>query len=286
MKKNNEKFGLWSLVIWNLTLFFITLIVFIKLLLEYINKGLNAPKEYIIFIVIGLFIIVNVKPTLKNIKKLYLYYRVDENEKKQEEIFISEYRFMKMYQKLSLRRIFLVLILPLAMILSVFLTFFIFAGRLVHFGFSASSWEFVFSIIPTACLVGIIVISLFLFLKIYLSQKHNVELLFRIYDIATEEEIKTLDSIQEKQYGYVFTKDFLINWDSTLNIIPLKEIKEIKYIKYFYLIIYGTRLRIKCNKKYTIWVYGPSEDEWIKRGFLSADKRSGKSVNMDINIPM
>lgn len=286
MKKNNEKFGLWSLVIWNLTLFFITLIVFIKLLLEYINKGLNAPKEYIIFIVIGLFIIVNVKPTLKNIKKLYLYYRVNENEKKQEEIFISEYRFMKMYQKLSLRRIFLVLILPLAMILSVFLTFFIFAGGLVHFGFSATSWEFVFSIIPTACFVSIIAISLFLFLKIYLSQKHNVELLFRIYDIATEEEIKTLDSIQEKQYGYVFTKDFLINWDSTLNIIPLKEIKEIKYIKYFYLIIYGTRLRIKCNKKYTIWVYGPPEDEWIKRGFLSADKRSGKSVNIDINIPM
>ncbi|MDO5089823.1 MAG: hypothetical protein Q4D53_08550, partial [Leptotrichiaceae bacterium] len=115
--RKNEKLGLWSTVIWNLTLFGIIIIVFIKLLLRCINEGLGTPEEYIIFILIGLFITVNIKSTFKNIKKLHLYYKGENiNEKKQKEIFMCEYGFMKMYQKLSLRRMFLLIILPLIFI--------------------------------------------------------------------------------------------------------------------------------------------------------------------------
>ncbi|RRD40898.1 hypothetical protein EII29_00145 [Leptotrichia sp. OH3620_COT-345] len=279
--KKNKKMGLWSTVIWNLTLFGIVIILFIYFLLRYINKGLNTPEEYIFLIVIGLFIIANINPTFKNIKKIYLYYKEE-----REEIFICECSFMKMYQKLSLRRMFLALILPLAMILATLLTFLIFANQIFSRREMLHSWTFIFSIIPKDFFMVIIILSFFLFLKIYLIQKYNIELLFKIYDTATQEEIEILDSIQEKRHGYVFTKNFLINWDGFLNIIPLKEIKEIKYIKYFYLVVYGTRLRIKSDKKYTIWAHGPSEDEWIERGFLSPQKKSGKSINMDINIPM
>lgn len=286
--KKNEKFGLWSLVIWNLTIFSILIVLFIKLLLKYLSQSLGTPEEYIILAALGIFLIVSTKPTFKNIKKLYLCYRTDINEKKQQEIFIYDYAFMKMYQKLSLRRMFLSIILPFLFVFTSIIIIYVslFSSGAYSLREVFDFRELAFSIIPKGTLIIVIVGALFLFFKIYSGQKHKEKLLFKIYDTATEEEIKTLDSIQEKQYGHVFTKEFLINWDGTLNIIPLKEIKDIKYIKYFYFLIYGTRLRIKGNKKYTIWVHGPSEDEWIKRGFLSADQSSEKSVNMDINIPM
>lgn len=284
----NKKFGLWCLVIWNLTIITIFIVLFIKLLLKYLGQTLDAPEEYIIFAALGIFVILSISPTFKNIKKLYLCYRTGINEEKQQDGFIYNYKFMRMYQKLSSRRMFLSIMIPFLFVFTSIIIIYIsvflngeFALKEVY-----NFWESAFSIIPKTALITVIAVAIFIFLKIYFGQKHNVELLFKIYDTATEEEIKTLDSIQEKQYGYVFTKEFLINWDGTLNIIPLKEIKEIKYIKYFYFLIYGTRLRIKGNKKYIIWVQGPSEDEWIKRGFLSTDKRSGKNVSMDINIPM
>ncbi|WP_022819140.1 hypothetical protein [Fusobacterium russii] len=286
--KKNEKFGLWSLVIWNLTIFSILIVLFIKLLLKYLSQSLDTPEEYIILAALGIFLIVSTKPTFKNIKKLYLCYRTDINEKKQQEIFIYDYAFMKMYQRLSLRRMFISIMLPFLFIFTSIIIIYIslFSSGAYSLREVFNFRELAFSIIPKGTLIIVIVGALFLFFKIYSGQKYKEKLLFKIYDTATEEEIKTLDSIQEKQYGHIFTKEFLINWDGTLNIIPLKEIKEIKYIKYFYFLIYGTRLRIKGNKKYTIWVHGPSEDEWIKRGFLSADQSSEKSVNMDINIPM
>lgn len=286
--KKNEKFGLWSLVIWNLTIFSILIVLFIKLLLKYLSQSLDTPEEYIILAALGIFLIVSTKPTFKNIKKLYLCYRTDINEKKQQEIFIYDYAFMKMYQRLSLRRMFISIMLPFLFIFTSIIIIYIslFSSGAYSLREVFNFRELAFSIIPKGTLIIVIVGALFLFFKIYSRQKYKEKLLFKIYDTATEEEIKTLDSIQEKQYGHIFTKEFLINWDGTLNIIPLKEIKEIKYIKYFYFLIYGTRLRIKGNKKYIIWVQGPSEDEWIKRGFLSADQSSEKSVNMDINIPM
>ena len=94
-----------------------------------------------------------------------------------------------------------------------------------------------------------------------------------------------IDSIKERQVGYVFTRKFLINWDGNLNIVPLNEIREIRYIRYFYFILYGTRLRIICNKNYVIWNYGPSEEEWAERGFLPPDKISGRSISINIQLP-
>lgn len=286
--KKNDKFALWSLVTWNLTIFSILIVLFIKLLLKYLSQKLDTPEEYIILAALGIVLIVSTKPTFENIKKLYLCYSIGINEEKQQETFIYEYKFMKMYQKLSLRRMFLSIIIPfLFVLISVIIIYIsLFSNGTYSLREAFNFWEPAFSIIPKGTLIFVIIGALFLFFKIYSGEKNKEKLLFKIYDTATEEEIKTLDSIQEKQYGYVFTKEFLINWDGTLNIIPLKEIKEIKYIKYFYFLIYGTRLRIKGNKKYIIWVQGPSEDEWIKRGFLSTDKRSGKNVSMDINIPM
>lgn len=286
--KKNEKLGLWILVIWNLTIFGILTVLFIKLLLKFENKTLVTQEEYIILAIIGIFIIVTIKPTFNNIKKLYLYYKVDINEEENKEIFIYDYAFMKMYQKLSLRRMFLSIMIPFLFVLTSAIIIYIslFSNGTYSLREAFDFWKPAFSIIPKGTLILVIAGALFLFFKIYSGQKYKEKLLLKIYDTATEEEIKILDSIEEKKYGHVFTKDFLINWDGTLNIIPLKEIKEIKYIKYFYFLIYGTRLRIKGNKKYIIWVHGPSENEWIRRGFLSADQSSEKSVNMDINIPM
>ncbi|MDO4689717.1 MAG: hypothetical protein Q4A58_00245 [Fusobacterium sp.] len=284
--KKNEKLGLWTLVIWNLTIFGILTVLFIKLLLRFESKALVAQEEYIILAMIGIFIIVTIKPTFNNIKKLYLHYKVDINEEENKEIFIYDYAFMKMYQKLSLRRMFLSIMIPFLFVFTSIVIIYVslFSSGAYSIREAFNFWEPAFSIIPKRTLILVIAGALFLFFKIYSGQKYKEKLLFKIYDTATEEEIKILDSIEEKKYSYVFTKEFLINWDGTLNIIPLKEIKEIKYVKYFYFLIYGIRLRIKANKKYIIWVHGPSEDEWIKRGFLSADKRTGKSVSMDINL--
>lgn len=286
--KKNDKFALWSLVTWNLTIFSILIVLFIKLLLKYLSQKLDTPEEYIILAALGIILIVSTKPTFENIKKLYLCYSIGINEEKQQETFIYDYAFMKMYQKLSLRRMFLSIMIPFLFVLTSVIIIYIslFSNGTYSLREAFNFWESAFSIIPKGTLIFVIIGAPFLFFKIYSGGKNKEKLLFKIYDTATEEEIKTLDSIQEKQYGYVFTKEFLINWDGTLNIIPLKEIKEIKYIKYFYFLIYGTRLRIKGNKKYIIWVHGPSENEWIRRGFLSADQSSEKSVNMDINIPM
>lgn len=284
--KKNEKLGLWTLVIWNLTIFGILTVLFIKLLLRFESKALVSQEEYIILAMIGIFIIVTIKPTFNNIKKLYLHYKVDINEEENKEIFIYDYAFMKMYQKLSLRRMFLSIMIPFLFVFTSIVIIYVslFSSGAYSIREAFNFWEPAFLIIPKRTLILVIAGALFLFFKIYSGQKYKEKLLFEIYDTATEEEIKILDSIEEKKYSYVFTKEFLINWDGTLNIIPLKEIKEIKYVKYFYFLIYGTRLRIKANKKYIIWVHGPSEDEWIKRGILSADKRTGKSISMDINL--
>ena len=103
-------------------------------------------------------------------------------------------------------------------------------------------------------------------------------------DAMSNKEIESLDNIGEKQCGYVFTKDFLINWDGFLNIIPLSKITKLEYISYFYLLVYGTRLRITADKKYNIWSYAPTKDEWIRRGFVSP---SGKGdINMNVQTPV
>ena len=110
-------------------------------------------------------------------------------------------------------------------------------------------------------------------------------MLREIYDSLSAKEMAKIDSIKERQVGYVFTGKFLINWDGNLNIVPLNEIREIRYIRYFYFILYGTRLRITCNKNHVIWNYGPSEEEWAERGFLSPDENSGRRVSINIQLP-
>jgi len=112
-----------------------------------------------------------------------------------------------------------------------------------------------------------------------------MEMLRKIYNHLSTQELEEIDRIKEKKVAYVFTKEFLINWDSSLNIVPLDEIKKIEYIRYFYFLLYGTRLKITCNKKYVIWVYGPSEAEWIERGFLPPSKKSEKKVSFNVHLP-
>lgn len=122
-------------------------------------------------------------------------------------------------------------------------------------------------------------------LRIYFASRHNIYMLMQIYDRLSAEELENIDSIKEKQMAYVFTKEFLINWDGCLNIVVLEEIKKIEYIGYFYFLIYGTRLSISCNKKYEIWSYGPSEAEWVERGFLSPKQKAEKSISFNIQLP-
>ena len=50
-------------------------------------------------------------------------------------------------------------------------------------------------------------------------------MLRKIYNHLSTQELEQIDRIKEKQVAYVFTKEFLINWDSSLNIVPLDEIK-------------------------------------------------------------
>ena len=277
-RDKNNKFSLWCLVIWNVLIFGALLIVFGKLLQRRIS-GISAGVEELIFLIlIPVFILVNIKKVYANIRQLCLSYKGDKMLKDETE----RYAFIQMYRRLSIRRICLPLLIPVLYILVLMVlipiaTKGMLTSETVLVMFSQRSTQIAF--------LPLIVIPILISIKVYFSSRYNLDMLREIYDCLSGKEMAKLDSIKERQVGYVFTGKFLINWDGNLNIVPLNEIREIRYIRYFYFILYGTRLRIICNKNYVIWNYGPSEEEWAERGFLPPDKISGRSVSINIQLP-
>ena len=277
-RDKNNKFSLWCLVIWNVIIFGALFVVFGKLLQRRISDFSTGVGELIFLILIPVFILVNIKKVYANIRQLYLSYKGDKMLKDETE----RYAFIQMYRRLSIRRICLPLLIPVLYILVLMVlipiaTKGILTSETVLVMFSQRSTQIAF--------LPLIVIPILISIKVYFSSRYNLNMLREIYDCLSAKEMAKIDSIKERQVGYVFTRKFLINWDGNLNIVPLNEIREIRYIRYFYFILYGTRLRIICNKNYVIWNYGPSEEEWAERGFLPPDKISGRSISINIQLP-
>lgn len=280
-KDKNNKFSLWCLVIWNVLIFGALLVVFGNLVLRRINSVSIGVEELVFLVLIPVFILVNIKKVYANIRQLYLSYLGNPEEKMLNDE-AERYEFIQMYRRLSIRRICLPLLIPALyiLILMVFIpiaTKGVLTSKTVLMMFNQRLMQLAF--------LPIIIIPIFISIKVYFSSRYNLDMLREIHDSLSAKEMAKLDSIKERQVGYVFTQKYLINWDGNLNIVPLNEIREIRYIRYFYFILYGTRLKITCNKNYVIWHYGPSEEEWMERGFLPPDKISGKSVSINIQLP-
>ena len=280
-RDKNNKFSLWCLVIWNMLIFGALLVVFGKLLQRRISGISTGVEELIFLILIPVLILVNIKKVYANIRQLCLSYRGNQENKilKDE---AEKYAFIQMYRRLSIRRICLPLLIPVLYILVLMVLIPIATkGKLtsetVLVMFSQRSTQIAF--------LPLIVIPILISIKVYFSSRYNLDMLREIYDCLSAKEMAKIDSIKERQVGYVFTRKFLINWDGNLNIVPLNEIRGIRYIRYFYFILYGTRLKITCNKNYVIWNYGPSEEDWMERGFLSPDEISGRGVSINIQLP-
>lgn len=277
-KDKNNKFSLWCLVIWNVLIFGALFVVFGKLLQRRISDFSTGVGELIFLILIPVFILVNIKKVYANIRQLYLSYKGDKMLKDETE----RYAFIQMYRRLSIRRICLPLLIPVLYILVLMVlipiaTKGMLTSETVLVMFSQRSTQIAF--------LPLIVIPILISIKVYFSSRYNLDMLREIYDCLSAKEMAKIDSIKERQVGYVFTQKYLINWDGNLNIVTLNEIREIRYIRYFYFILYGTRLKITCNKNYVIWNYGPSEEEWAERGFLPPDKISGRSISINIQLP-
>ena len=277
-RDKNNKFSLWCLVIWNVIIFGALFVVFGKLLQRRISGFSTGVEELIFLILIPVFILVNIKKVYANIRQLYLSYKGDKMLKDETE----RYAFIQMYRRLSIRRICLPLLIPVLYILVLMVlipiaTKGMLTSETVLVMFSQRSTQIAF--------LPLIVIPVFISIRVYFSSRRNLDMLREIYDSLSAKEMAKIDSIKERQVGYVFTQKYLINWDGNLNIVPLNEIREIRYIRYFYFILYGTRLKITCNKNHVIWNYGPSEEEWAERGFLSPDENSGRRVSINIQLP-
>ena len=277
-RDKNNKFSLWCLVIWNVIIFGALFVVFGKLLQRRISGFSTGVEELIFLILIPVFILVNIKKVYANIRQLYLSYKGDKMLKDETE----RYAFIQMYRRLSIRRICLPLLIPVLYILVLMVlipiaTKGMLTSETVLVMFSQRSTQIAF--------LPLIVIPILISIKVYFPSRYNLDMLREIYDSLSAKEMAKIDSIKERHVGYVFTGKFLINWDGNLNIVPLNEIREIRYIRYFYFILYGTRLRITCNKNHVIWNYGPSEEEWAERGFLSPDENSGRRVSINIQLP-
>ena len=254
------------------------LVVFGKLLQRRISGISTGVEELIFLILIPVLILVNIKKVYANIRQLCLSYKGDKMLKDEAE----KYAFIQMYRRLSIRRICLPLLIPVLYILVLMVlipiaTKGMLTSETVLVMFSQRSTQIAF--------LPLIVIPILISIKVYFSSRYNLDMLRGIYDCLSAKEMAKIDSIKERQVGYVFTRKFLINWDGNLNIVPLNEIRGIRYIRYFYFILYGTRLKITCNKNYVIWHYGPSEEDWMERGFLSPDEISGRSVSINIQLP-
>ena len=269
------------MVIWNVLIFGALLVVFGNLVLRRINNVSTGVEELVFLVLIPVFILVNIKKVYANIRQLYLSYQGNPKDKMLNDE-AERYAFIQMYRRLSIRRICLPLLIP-ALYILVLVVFIPIATKGV---LTKEAVLMMFNKRPMQlAFLPIIIIPVFISIRVYFSSRRNLDMLREIYDSLSAKEMAKIDSIKERQVGYVFTGKFLINWDGNLNIVPLNEIREIRYIRYFYFILYGTRLRITCNKNHVIWNYGPSEEEWAERGFLPPDKISGRSISINIQLP-
>lgn len=114
--------------------------------------------------------------------------------------------------------------------------------------FGDASWFYRF--VRSLCeIAGVLLIPcLFFSIRMYIAKERNMKRLYQIYRSADEEEIRAVDTIREGRPAFVFTKEYMVNWDGSLHIIPLKEIETIMYRAYFYLLIYGTKLVVRDRR--------------------------------------
>lgn len=276
MESKTKKSSLWGLVIWNVSLLLVLSVVFVKLLLKKVNDSWNFSSiEELIFLVgMGILMIVLLKPTFGNIRKLKASYSgVDAEDSK-----AITYAFQNMYEELSNRRIILLFLSPLISFIILVIVSFIMirsSGFIANDTMSIMIEVFANTTIWLTFMV-VAIICLLLALKTRTAKNNNIAMLQKVYASASEEEIQKLDSIKEGYRGFVYTDQYLVNWSGFLNIVPLSEIETIRYVKYFYLVLYGTKLVIKRKngKKHTITDYGPNGAEWIKRGYSVSNPKN------------
>lgn len=288
MKSGKQRLGLWFDGLWSGSLYLGFVFLLIKMVIGVIQGDIKDLEIYPAILLLLVLLLSTIKGVTGNIRKLYLSYH--DNEREEEEsgaiYTISKYNFMEMYRKLSNRRILVVGLAPLIMNLSLMLALPIASKGKISYGLVFGSWQVFFTFMPIKFFILIMTLFALFSIKIFACKLANIEKLQYIYENASQAEIREIDQISEKQYAYVFTKDFLLNYDGFLNIIPLKEIKTINYVSYFWGMVSGTRLKIWGDKKYTLWAFGPAESEWIKRGFLKAGQGKEKNVKMVVHGPM
>ena len=92
-----NKFSLWCQVIWNVFIFVFLLFVFGNLIQRRV-VGISVGAEELFFLIlIPIFLLINLKPTFVNIKKLYIKYHENLNDEMLSyESETNRYAFMNM----------------------------------------------------------------------------------------------------------------------------------------------------------------------------------------------
>ena len=271
-----KKWNQWAAVLWNIILIGGCMYFFCRLLADMNESGFArmAVGDRILLPVLGLFLLSIAVPTWKNIQKLGA---CDEKGGTAPEKAAAErrpYLFINMYRRIARRRLFILFFFPAALCIVWISAAYILFPDSVIFGTASWFYRFVRSLCEIA---GVLLIPcLFFSIRMYIAKERNMKRLYQIYRSADEEEIRAVDTIREGRPAFVFTKEYMVNWDSSLHIIPLKEIETIMYRAYFYLLIYGTKLvvRDRRGKTYTIWTCGPSSQDWAERGFVTVKGRN------------
>ena len=175
-----SRFSLWCQVIWNVFIFVFLLFVFGNLIQRRV-VGISVGAEELFFLIlIPIFLLINLKPTFVNIKKLYIKYHENLNDETLSyESETNRYAFMNMYQRLSRRRVCLPLIFPLLSITVLTILFPIISKGVL-------SWKIVFMMFSHLSMqlafLPSILIPPIISLKIYFSSRHNLDMLRKIYD--------------------------------------------------------------------------------------------------------
>lgn len=270
-----KKWNQWAEVLWNIILIVGCMYFFCRLLADMNESGFArmAAENRILLPVLGMFLLSIAAPAWKNIQKLGA---CDEQggsapEKEAEER--RPYLFMDMYRRVVRHRLFILFFFPAALCIVWIAAAYILFPDSVIFGTASWFYRFVRSLCEIA---GVLLVPcLFLSVRVYIAKERNMERLHQVYRSADEEEVRAVDNIREGSPAFVITKEYLVNWDGSLHIIPLKEIETIMYKDYFYLLIYGTKLvvRDRRGKTYTIWTCGPSSRDWAERGFVTVKGR-------------
>ncbi len=127
------------------------------------------------------------------------------DEKPESDTKADRYAFMRMYRRLSKRRICLVLLLPIFyIVVSILLLPIVNKGVI--------SWESALELFYNRSMqltfLPCVLVPSLISLRIYFASRYNIYMLMQIYDRLSVEELENIDSIKEKQMVYVFTKEF------------------------------------------------------------------------------